>query len=93
MQMDKWKKSESAVTTIKHAIGCSSLSLSLCPRILHQHQSHHQFDKLSPINVSMMTGFGFVFNVRGVDGNLASLFFGGAIDIFACQGLTLQAKQ
>lgn len=40
-----------------------------------------------PVNVSVVTVFSLVFDVRGVDGNLTSLFFWGTINVFVSHGI------
>ena len=41
----------------------------------------------SPVNVAVVAVFSLVFNVSSVDGNLTSLFFRSAIDIFVGHGI------
>ena len=42
------------------------------------------------VNVSIVTGCGFVFDVSGVNGNTASLFFRSSVDLVVSLGFTAE---
>jgi hypothetical protein len=42
------------------------------------------------VNVSVVTVGGFVFNVRGVDGDTACFFFWSSVDLVVCFGFAAE---
>ncbi len=51
-------------------------------------QQQHTTQSHVPINMSVMPIRSLVFNMRRINGNFPSLFFGGPVNLFVRQGLT-----